>query len=304
MNQNIMQRYANLVSIRDWLRYAVSRFNRADLFYGHGTDNAYDEAAYLILHTLRLPPDTLEPFMDARLLDHERAAVREVIERRITERLPAPYITGEAWLRGRRFEVNASVLVPRSPIAELLDEGLAPFVADPMEVHGVMDMCTGSGCLAILAAQAFPAAEVHAVDLSEAALQVARRNVAAYGLEERVHLHQSDLFSAVPPGELDLIICNPPYVNAQSMSDLPPEYRHEPHMALAGGNDGMDLVRRILTEAPAHLAAQGMLLLEIGHEREHFEAAFPDIEPLWLDSAEAHGQLMLLYKDQLAGRTP
>lgn len=304
MNQNIMQRYGSLVSIRDWLRYAVSRFNRADLFYGHGTDNAYDEAAYLILHTLRLPPDTLEPFLDARLLDHERAAVREVIERRITERLPSPYITGEAWLRGRRFEVDTSVLVPRSPIAELLDEGLAPFVADPLDVRGVMDMCTGSGCLAILAAQAFPEAEVHAVDLSEAALKVARRNVAAYGLDGRVHLHQSDLFSAVPPVELDLIICNPPYVNAQSMSDLPPEYRHEPHMALAGGTDGMDLVRRILSEAPAYLAPHGMLLLEIGHERPHFESAFPELEPLWLDSAEAHGQLMLLYKDQLAGRTP
>jgi len=304
MNQNIMQRYGNLVSIRDWLRYAVSRFNRAGLFYGHGTDNAYDEAAYLILHTLHLPPDTLEPFLDARLLDNERAAVREVVERRIAERLPSPYITGEAWLRGRRFEVDTSVLVPRSPIAELLDEGLAPFIPEPMDVRGVMDMCTGSGCLAILAAQAFPEAEVHAVDLSEAALKVARRNVAAYDLTDRVHLHQSDLFLAVPPVELDLIICNPPYVNAQSMSDLPPEYRHEPRMALAGGADGMDLVRRILSEAPAFLASHGMLLLEIGHERQHFEAAFPDIEPLWLDSAETHGQLMLLYKDQLAGRTP
>nr|MBF0682916.1 50S ribosomal protein L3 N(5)-glutamine methyltransferase [Pseudomonas sp.] len=297
-----MQRYGNLLSIRDWLRYAVSRFNRADLSYGHGTDNAYDEAAYLILHTLHLPPDTLDPFLDARLLDHERTAVRDVIERRITSRLPAPYITGEAWLRGRRFEVDVNVLVPRSPIAELLDEGLSPFVADPTQVGHVMDMCTGSGCLAILAAQAFPQAEVHGVDLSEAALKVARRNVAAYGLDARVHLHQSDLFTAVPKIEFDLIICNPPYVNAQSMSDLPPEYRHEPHMALAGGADGMDLVHRILAGAPTFLTPQGMLLLEIGHEREHFEAAFPDLEPIWLDSAEAHGQLMLLYKDQLAGR--
>src|SRR5690606_6023812 len=265
--------------------------------------NAYDEAAYLLLHTLHLPLDTLEPFLDARLLDHERAAVRDVIERRVTERLPAPYITGEAWLRGRRFEVNTSVLVPRSPIAELLDEGLAPFVADPMAVRGVMDMCTGSGCLAILAAQVFPEAEVHAVDLSDDALKVAQRNVAAYGLQDRIQLHRSDLFKAMPPLELDIIICNPPYVNAQSMSELPPEYRHEPGMALAGGADGMDLVHRILADSPAWLADQGMLILEIGHEREHFEAAFPDLEPIWLDSAEAHGQLMLLYKDQLAGRT-
>ncbi len=301
MNLNVMQRYSNLQTVRDWLRYAVSRFSRAGLFYGHGTDNAYDEAAYLILHTLHLSPDTLEPFLDARLLDHERGSVRDVIERRVTERLPAPYITGEAWLRGRRFHVDNSVLIPRSPIAELLDEGLSPWIPDAVEVQAVMDMCTGSGCLAILAAQAFPMAQVDAVDLSEAALAVATRNVDDYGLQERVQLHRSNLFDAIPPRELDLIICNPPYVNADSMSALPPEYLHEPRMALAGGGDGMDLVRRILHDAPRYLAPQGMLLLEIGHEREHFEAAFPELEPLWLDTAEGHDQLLLLYRDQLAG---
>lgn len=299
MNTNVMQRYGNLRTVRDWLRYAVSRFSRAGLCYGHGTDNAYDEAAYLVLHALHLPPDTLDPFLDANLLDHERTAVRDIIERRITQRLPAPYITGEAWLRGRRFHVDSNVLVPRSPIAELLDEGLAPYVADPLDVRAVMDMCTGSGCLAILAAQAFPLAQVDAVDLSEPALALARRNVDDYGLQSRIELHHSNLFEAVPARELDLIICNPPYVNAGSMASLPPEYRHEPQLALAGGDDGMDLVRRILQQAPAYLAEHGMLLLEIGHEREHFEAAFPQIEPLWLDTAEGHDQLLLLYKDQL-----
>ena len=299
MNTNVMQRYSNLRTVRDWLRYAVSRFNRAGLCYGHGTDNAYDEAAYLVLQALHLPPDTLDPFLDANLLDHERTTVRDIIERRITQRLPAPYITGEAWLRGRRFYVDSNVLVPRSPIAELLDDGLAPYVADPLDVHAVMDMCTGSGCLAILAAQAFPLARVDAVDLSEPALALARRNVDDYGLQSRIELHHSNLFEAVPARELDLIICNPPYVNAGSMASLPPEYRHEPQLALAGGDDGMDLVRNILQQAPAYLAEHGMLLLEIGHEREHFEAAFPQIEPLWLDTAEGHDQLLLLYKDQL-----
>lgn len=301
MNLNAMQRYSNLQTVRDWLRYAVSRFNRSKLFYGHGTDNAYDEAAYLILHTLHLPPDTLEPFLDARLLDHERSAVRDIIERRITKRLPAPYITGEAWLRGRRFQVNQAVLIPRSPIAELLDEGLAPWIPDALEIHSVLDMCTGSGCLAILAAQAFPLAQVDAVDLSEAALAVAALNVAEYGLEDRVQLHHSNLFESVPPRELDLIICNPPYVNAQSMSSLPPEYLHEPGMALAGGADGMDLVRDILRKAPDYLAPDGMLLLEIGHERHHFEAAFPDLEPLWLDTETGHDQILLVSRAQLTG---
>ena len=292
-------RYATLHTLRDWLRYAVTRFNRAGLVFGHGTDNAYDEAAYLLLHTLHLPPDTLEPFLDARLLDSERETLLGVIERRIRERLPAAYITGEAWLRGRRFVVDNNVLVPRSPIAELLDEGLAPWVEEPLAVERVLDLCTGSGCLAILAAQAFPAATVMGADISAAALAVAQRNVADYGLEARVQLVQSDLLDGVAPQPFDVIVCNPPYVNAEAMANLPPEYRQEPALGLAGGTDGMDLVRRILAQVPHYLADHGILILEIGHERAHFEAAFPHLEPVWLDTAATQDNLLLLTRAAL-----
>ncbi len=299
-----LQRYTNLYTLRDWLRYAVSRFSRAGLVFGHGSDNAYDEAAYLVLRTLHLPPDLLEPFLDARLLDSERAAVREIIERRVTERLPAPYLTGEAWLRGRRFEIDRNVLVPRSPIAELLDDALSPWVVDAKEVRAVMDMCTGSGCLAILASQAFQYATVEAVDVSEAALAVARRNVAAYGMEGRLTLHRSDLFDDLPDMQMDIIVCNPPYVNAASMAALPPEYVHEPNIALAGGVDGMDLVRRILRDAPRFLVPGGHLVLEIGHERPYFEAAFPGLEPIWLATSTAPDQILLLSREQLEDFAP
>jgi len=292
-------RYTALQTLRDWLRYAVTRFNRAGLVFGHGTDNAYDEAAYLLLHTLHLPPDTLEPFLDARLLESEREALMAIIERRIRERLPAAYLTGEAWLRGRRFAVDRNVLVPRSPIAELLDQGLEPWVTDADAVESVLDLCTGSGCLAILAAEAFPGARVAAADVSPAALAVAERNVADYGLTERMELYLSDLLSDVPSQAFDVILCNPPYVNSASMAALPAEYRHEPALGLDGGADGMDLVRRILAEAPAFLAPQGILLLEIGHERPHFEAAFPHLHPVWLDTAATRDHILLLTRDQL-----
>lgn len=297
------KRYAALQTLRDWLRYAVSRFNRAGLVFGHGTDNAYDEAAYLLLHTLHLPPDLLDPFLDAHLLESECEAIREVIERRINERLPAPYLTGEAWLRGRRFHVDTNVIIPRSPIAELLDEGLAPSISDPYAVERVLDMCTGSGCLAILAAQAFPLAEVVGVDASDAALGVAARNIAEYGLEDRITLYKSDLFNDLPEQTFELIICNPPYVNARSMAQLPPEYQHEPAMALHGGDDGMDLVRRIIADAPRYLSEDGILILEIGHERPYFEAAFPELSPLWLETAGTTDSVMLLHRSELIQAT-
>jgi ribosomal protein L3 glutamine methyltransferase len=287
-----------LLTLRDWIRYGVSRLNRAGAVFGHGTDNAWDEAVYLALHALHLPPDTLDPFLDARVLPDERQRILDLLERRCTQRLPAPYLTGEAWLRGRRFHVDERVIVPRSPIAELLDDGLAPWVADPQAVDRVLDMCTGSGCLAILAAQAFAWATVDAADLSADALEVAARNVADFGLQDRVTLHRSDLFDQLPSAAYDVIVCNPPYVNQDSMDALPPEYRHEPHAALAGGMDGMDLVRRILRDAPRHLAPQGILVLEIGHERAHFEAAFPGLEPYWLDTAQSSDQILLLQRDQ------
>ncbi|MDR7948592.1 50S ribosomal protein L3 N(5)-glutamine methyltransferase [Achromobacter aegrifaciens] len=289
-----------LLTLRDLIRYGVSRLNAAQVALGHGSDNAWDEAVYLTLHALHLPLDTLEPFLDARVLSEERNRVLELIDRRVTERLPAAYLTNEAWLRGHRFYVDQRVIVPRSPIAELLDQGLAPWVQDALAVENVLDMCTGSGCLAILSALAFPYAHVDAVDVSPDALEVARRNVDDYGLADRLDLHESNLFDSLPPRLYDVIICNPPYVNSDSMDVLPQEYRHEPQLALAGGDDGMDLVRRILEAAPRFLTPEGVLVLEIGHERDFFEAAFPQLSPVWLDTEEASDQLLLLTREQLS----
>lgn len=288
-----------LITVRDLIRYAVTRFCANQLTFGHGSDNAYDEAVYLVLHTLHLPPDTLEPFLDARVLRREAAQVLDVINERVQSRQPAAYLTKEAWLRGRRFYVDNRVIVPRSPISELLDEGLAPWVADPWQVQRVLDMCTGSGCLAILAAQAFPEAQVDAVDLSPDALEVAARNVADYDLQNRVALHQSNLFDALPPAAYDVVVCNPPYVNQTSMQALPREFKHEPVMALAGGQDGMDLVRRILDRAPTYLSDDGIIVLEIGHERAHFEAAFPDLAPMWLETETTSDHILVLSREQL-----
>ncbi len=289
-----------LLTLRDLIRYGVSRLNGAQVALGHGSDNAWDEAVYLTLHALHLPLDTLEPFLDARVLSEERNRVLDLIDRRVTERLPAAYLTNEAWLRGHRFYVDQRVIVPRSPIAELLDTGLSPWVQDAYAVENVLDMCTGSGCLAILSALAFPYAHVDAVDVSPDALEVARRNVDDYGLAERLELHQSNLFDDLPALQYDVIICNPPYVNSGSMDVLPQEYRHEPELALAGGADGMDLVRRILEAAPRFLTPEGVLVLEIGHERDFFEAAFPQLSPVWLDTEEASDQLLLLTREQLS----
>lgn len=296
MPQNARQ---ELLTLRDLIRYGVSRLNAAQVALGHGSDNAWDETVYLVLHALHLPLDTLEPFLDARVLDEERNRVLNLIDRRVTERVPAAYLTNEAWLRGHRFYVDARVIVPRSPIAELLDEGLSPWVQDAQAVDSVLDMCTGSGCLAILSALAFPYAQVDAVDMSPDALEVARRNVDDYGLADRLALHQSDLFDSLPERQYDVIVCNPPYVNSGSMDVLPQEYRHEPQLALAGGADGMDLVRRILQAAPRYLSENGVLVLEIGHERDFFEAAFPELTPVWLDTEQASDQLLLLTREQL-----
>ena len=239
---------AELTTVRDYLRYAVSRFNAAQLFFGHGSDNAWDEAVYLTLHSLHLPLDRLEPFLDARLLPHERANLLDIYRRRCEERLPAAYLTNEAWLGEHRFYVDDRVIVPRSFIAELLDEQLTPWIDDPWAIESALDLCTGSGCLAILTALAFPNTEVAAVDLSDAALAVAERNVADYHLTDRVELIQSDAFTKLEGRKFDLIISNPPYVNAKSVAALPPEYLHEPELALGSGDDGLDFTRIILRE--------------------------------------------------------
>ena len=288
-----------LSTLRDMMRFAVSRFSEAGLFFGHGSDNAWDEAAYLLLHTLHLPIDRLEPFMDARLTGSERADVLEVIGRRISERVPAAYITHEAWLGDYRFYVDERVIVPRSHIAELLREQLSPWVDDPWAVRNVLDMCTGSGCLAILAAHAFPEAKVDAVDISPDALVVARRNVDDYDLAARLRLMESNAFAALNGKVYDVIISNPPYVNAESMRALPEEYRREPELALASGEDGLDFVRILLKEAARHLAPKGLLIVEIGHNRDALEMAFPDTSFVWLDTAAGDENVFMLRREDL-----
>jgi ribosomal protein L3 glutamine methyltransferase len=289
-----------LLTVRDWLRYAVSRFNAEQLVYGHGTSNALDEAAYLILHTLHLPVDELDPWLEARLLGCERQAVREIIEARIETRKPAPYLTHEGWIGAYSFYVDERVIVPRSYIGELLTEQLAATAGewhlghDPGPIGAILDLCTGSGCLAILAALAFPQAVVDASDASIDALAVAARNVADYRLEERITLSQSDLFEAHAGRRYDLILANPPYVAAEVLAAFPPEYAAEPRIAHAGGADGLDVVRRILTEAGAHLSPTGTLLVEIGAGRERLEAQFQSLPFLWLDTAESEGQVFAL----------
>lgn len=288
-----------LFTVRDYIRYAVSRFNAAQLFFGHGSDNAWDEAVYLTLHTLNLPLDRLDPFLDARLLPHERELLLDIYTRRCQDRLPAAYLTHEAWLGDHRFYVDDRVIVPRSFIAELLDEQLTPWIDDPWAIESALDLCTGSGCLAILTALAFPNAEVAAVDLSEDALAVAQRNVADYHLTDRVELIQSDAFAKLAGRKFDLIVSNPPYVNAESVAALPPEYLHEPELALGSGEDGLDFTRIILREAKKHLTETGILIVEIGHNRNDLEAAYPTLPFTWLDTAAGDEFVFLLHAADL-----
>lgn len=297
-----MHRFANtseLLTLRDWLRYAVSTFSEAGLSFGHGSLSAYDEAAYLILHTLHLPLDTLDPFLDANLTAQEKATLLELLKRRVEQRIPAAYLTHEAWLGEFKFYVDERVIVPRSFIAELLRERLFPWVADADNTTAVLDLCTGSGCLAIVAAHAFPNAMVDAADLSPDALQVAQRNVADYDLEDRINLIQSDLFAQLSGKQYDIIISNPPYVNAASVATLPAEYLHEPKLALGSGSDGLDATREIIKQAAAHLTPHGILIVEIGHNRDALEAAFPDLPFTWLEVSAGDQFVFLLHRNDL-----
>ena len=289
----------SLETVRDWLRFAVSRFNQAKLFFGHGSSDPYDEAAYLILHTLHLPIDRLEPFLDARLTDSERAEVLNVIQRRVEQRVPAAYLTHEAFLGDFSFYVDERVIVPRSFIAELLREQLSPWIAEPEEISSVLDLCTGSGCLAILAAYAFPNALVDAVDLSPDALAVAERNVSDYVLQDRIELIESNLFAKLGGRKYDIIISNPPYVDAESVALLPQEYLHEPELSLGSGDDGLDATRVILAQAADHLTDNGILIVEIGHNREVLEAAYPDLPFTWLDVTAGDQFVFMLHRNDL-----
>lgn len=284
---------------RDLLRYAVTRFNAAKLFFGHGSAEAFDEAAYLILHTLKLPLDRLDPFLDAKLLPEEVLQVLQVIERRTIERVPAAYITNEAWLGTYAFYVDERVLVPRSFIAELIPNFFSPWVTNPFEVENVLELCTGSGCLAIMMADVYQNAVVDAVDISKDALAVAERNIRDYKLEGRVNPIESDLYENVPFKKYDLIVTNPPYVNASSMAKLPPEYLREPQIALHGGEDGMDLVRKIVAGAAERLTPEGILVVEIGNEAEYAEAAFGHLGLTWLTTSAGDDAVFLLTAEQL-----
>lgn len=291
-------------TLRDLFRYAITRFDEAELVYGHGTDNALDEAAFIVLEGLRLPVDRLDVFLDARLTQAEKDRLAGLIEARVTTRKPAAYLLNRTYIQGVPFYIDERAIVPRSFIAELLMTGLADpesgLIANPAGVESVLDLCAGGGSLAILAAMTFPAAQVDAVDLSADALAVAARNVDEHGLADRVSLYRGDLFAALPEGRrYDVILTNPPYVTQAAVDAFPPEYAAEPTMAHLGGEDGLDLVIRILDAAPARLAPGGALVCEIGTGRERLEALRPDLPFLWLDTATSSGEVFYLSDDDL-----
>jgi ribosomal protein L3 glutamine methyltransferase len=282
---------------RDWLRYAVGRFLSADLAFGHGATTALDEAAFLILEGLGLPIDMLDPFLDARLLRHERTTLCELIEARVTTRKPAAYLVHRAYIKGVPFYVDERVIVPRSLIGELVMTTFADddaLVGDPERIASVLDLCTGGGSLAVLAARVFPNARIEAVDVSPGALEVAERNLDEHGLRDRVALKRGDLFAPLKGERFDLILANPPYVDAGTIACFPPEYAAEPTLAHAGGADGLDIVRRILSEAPKHLTASGALICEVGGARGALEQEFPDLQFVWLDTEDTSGEVFLL----------
>jgi ribosomal protein L3 glutamine methyltransferase len=288
-----------LLTLLDFVRYAVSRFIEAKLVFAHGTTDPLAEAAFLVCETLHLHPDQFETFAAARVTKSEGKKILDLIARRISTRKPAAYLVNKIYMHGLPFYVDERVIVPRSFIGELLashfggdgDEQSGSLIEDPSSVQNVLDLCTGSGCLAVLAARAFPNAAIDAVDISGDALEVAARNIADYDLEDCVSLHRGDLFKLLAGQRYDLIISNPPYVDAQGMAALPRECRAEPKLAFDGGTDGLDIVRRILNEAGQHLTPQGGLLCEIGRGREQLEAAFPQLPLLWLDTEASEGEV-------------
>jgi ribosomal protein L3 glutamine methyltransferase len=293
-----------LVTLRDYWRYAISRFNAAELGFGHGTTTAGDDAAFLLLDSLNLPIDTLDPFLDARLLPQERQLLADRIELRVTSRKPTSYITNHAYIQGVRFFVDERVIVPRSHIGEILfseylGENGSSFLPDPFQVMSAVDICTGSGCLAVLAAKFFPNAEIDAVDLSGDALEVAKINVTDHEVSEQVSLYKGDLFAPLAGKTYDLIITNPPYVDHASMAGFPAEHQAEPAMAHDGGEDGLDLVRKILDDAANYLNPEGGMLCEIGSGREILEEEYPHLEFFWVETAESQDAVFWISAEAL-----
>ncbi len=286
-------------TLQQWLLDTQKRFRSARLAYGHGTHNALDEAAWLLLHVMRLPHEDLEASLNRHLTDAEKRRARILIDKRINDRLPLAYLLKEAWLGKNRFFVDRRVIVPRSYLAESLHAGMHPWITDSSSVKRALDLCTGSGCLAVLMAKTFAGARVDAVDLSAAALAVAKRNVSTFRLSDRVRLLKSDLFEGIGQARYDLILSNPPYVTSRVMSSLPPEYRAEPALALAGGSDGLDLVRRILQKAPGHLLASGLLAMEIGHNRSALERSFPHVPFTWVATSGGEDCVFVLRREEL-----
>ncbi len=287
-----------LHTLRDYLRWIYSEFNQHDLFYGHGTDNAWDEAVHLLLQAAHLPLDVEPALLDARLLDEEKSRVLDWVEQRIEQRVPLPYLTGQAWFAGMPFHVDRRVIIPRSPILSLLDEGFQPWLGE-QPVHRILDLCTGSGCIGIACAELFGEADVDLVDLSAEALEVARSNIARHELAERVTARQSDLFAALEGQVYDLIVSNPPYVDASDFREMPAEFGHEPVMALTSGEDGLDITRRILREAADYLSADGLLVVEVGNSEVALQAQFPDVPFTWVELPQGGNGVFLLTAQQL-----
>lgn len=283
---------SRLLTLRDHIRWAVSRFHAEELFFGHGTDNAWDDARHLVLGALHLPFEIADSYLDCRLEDDEREHLQVLLRRRIEERVPTAYLVGEAWFCGLPFLVDERVLVPRSPIAELIGAQFEPWLPKPPA--RILDLCTGSGCIGIACAYAFPEAEVVLGDLSFDALEVACQNIERHGLEERVYTVQGDGFDGLPKQRFDLIVSNPPYVDAEDFAGMPAEYQHEPALGLACGDDGLDLVRRMLAEAADHLTEQGVLIVEVGNSQVHVQALYPEVDFTWLEFEQGgHGVFLL-----------
>ncbi len=301
---NVTSTHQELHTIRDWLRYAVSRFEASDIFYGHGTDNAYDEAVWLILSALYLPHETLNNFLEAKLLTEERIKITDLIEARISKHTPTAYLLKEAWLQGYKFYVDERVLIPRSFIAELLvNDGLLPWIEYPELITAAADICTASGCLGVLLADAYPDATIDVIDISSDAIDVCNINIANYGLQDRVNAIQSNMFNALKGKTYDLIISNPPYVDAPSMATLPAEYRNEPQLVLGSGVGGLDHTHTILREAAHYLNDAGILIVEIGHNRNALIDVYPHMPFTWLEVSAGDEFVFLLTKEQLISYT-